>query len=68
MAAHHDVGLVPLEHEIAVVLDLTPNAVSVALSRSKRKLVALLGTGRQDRHDAGHLQGVGTAETEGDER
>lgn len=38
--------------EIADVLELTPNAVSVALSRAKRKLAEELG-GRQDSADAG---------------
>ena len=38
--------------EIAVVLDSTPNAVSLRLSRAKRKLAQDLG--RQDRVDAGH--------------
>jgi RNA polymerase sigma-70 factor (ECF subfamily) len=52
--------------EIATVLELSPNAVSVALSRAKRKLAGILDGGRQDRHDAGHLQGAGTAEQEGD--
>lgn len=54
--------------EIATVLELSPNAVSVALSRAKRKLAGILEGGRQDRHDAGHLQGAGTAEQEGDAR
>lgn len=55
--------------EIATALDLTPNAVSVALSRAKRKLSQELSeTGRQDHTDAGHLQGAGTAEQEGDRR
>ncbi|MCU0260189.1 MAG: sigma-70 family RNA polymerase sigma factor [Ilumatobacteraceae bacterium] len=47
--------------EIAVVLDTTPNAVSVALSRAKRKLAERLD--RQDRDDGGHLQGAGTDQT-----
>lgn len=52
--------------EIALVLDLTPNAVSVALSRSKRKLAEQLDrTGRQDRGAAGHVSGDGAAEQEG---
>ena len=54
--------------EIATVLELTPNAVSVALSRAKRKLAELLGPDRQDRDRAGHLHGVGTNDLEGDER
>lgn len=54
--------------EIATVLELSPNAVSVALSRAKRKLAEILDDRRQDRGGAGHLQGVGTVETEGDER
>lgn len=40
--------------EIAIALDLTPNAVSVALSRAKRKLARQLGddtTGTTDRID-----------------
>lgn len=39
--------------EIAVVLGQTPNAVSVALSRARRKLAEQLGAGRQDQDDAG---------------
>jgi RNA polymerase sigma-70 factor (ECF subfamily) len=41
--------------EIAIVLDQTPNAVSVALSRARRKLAAQLkeSTPRQDRTSAG---------------
>lgn len=54
--------------EIATVLELTPNAVSVALSRAKRKLAEILDGPRQDRDRAGHLQGAGTVELEGDER
>ena len=38
--------------EIAVVVDTTPNAVSVALSRARRKLA--LEMDRQDRDSAGH--------------
>jgi len=38
--------------EIAVVLGSTPNAVSLRLSRAKRRLAHLLG--RQDPVDAGH--------------
>lgn len=53
--------------EIAEVLDLTPNAVSVALSRAKRKLASELDA-RQDRPAAGHLQDEGVAETEGEAR
>ena len=52
--------------EIAQVLDLTPNAVSVALARAKRKLAERLD--RQDRRDAGHLRGDGVAGQEGDGR
>jgi RNA polymerase sigma-70 factor (ECF subfamily) len=52
--------------EIADVLDLTPNAVSVALSRAKRKLIERLD--RQDRGNAGHLRGDGVAGQEGDGR
>jgi RNA polymerase sigma-70 factor, ECF subfamily len=44
--------------EIAVVLDTTPNAVSVALSRAKRKLAERLD--RQDHRDRGHLHGANT--------
>jgi RNA polymerase sigma-70 factor (ECF subfamily) len=54
--------------EIAAVLDTTPNAVSVALSRAKRKLAERLEPGRQDRPDAGHLHGAGATEAEGDGR
>jgi RNA polymerase sigma-70 factor (ECF subfamily) len=54
--------------EIADVLDTTPNAVSVALSRAKRKLAERLEPGRQDRPDAGHLHGEGAADAEGDGR
>ena len=54
--------------EIADVLDTTPNAVSVALSRAKRKLAERLEPGRQDRPDAGHLHGAGAADAEGDGR
>lgn len=39
--------------EIAIVLDQTPNAVSVALSRSRRKLAEQLGSTRQDPGVAG---------------
>jgi RNA polymerase sigma-70 factor, ECF subfamily len=67
--------------EIAAVLELTPNAVSVALSRAKRKLTEHLAAaarrdappGRQDQPPAGHLRGEGATETtvpvrtEGDE-
>lgn len=49
--------------EIAVVLDQTPNAVSVALTRARRKLAARLSdrsadspTTRQDRADAGQVR------------
>lgn len=52
--------------EIADVLDLTPNAVSVALSRAKRKLAARLD--RQDRDRVGHLDDGGVAGQEGDGR
>lgn len=52
--------------EISVVLDITPNAVSVALSRAKRKLAVRLGG--QDHGDAGHLQGARTPEHERGER
>ena len=54
--------------EIADVLDITPNAVSVALSRAKRKLAERLEPGRQDRLDAGHLHGARAADAEGDGR
>lgn len=47
--------------DIAVVLGLTPNAVSVALNRAKRKLVARLdGRDRQKSGDAGHFRSTGT--------
>jgi RNA polymerase sigma-70 factor (ECF subfamily) len=46
--------------EIAVVLDLTPNAVSLKLGRAKKKLEADLS--RQNRPDAGHGTGVSTEE------
>lgn len=49
--------------EIAEVLELTPNAVSVALTRAKRKLADRLD--RQDPGGAGHLRGDGVAEQEG---
>jgi RNA polymerase sigma-70 factor, ECF subfamily len=45
--------------EIAIVLDLTPNAVSVALSRSRRKLAEQLekmSPPRQDRATAGQVR------------
>ena len=41
--------------EIAVVLDLTPNAVSVALSRAKRKLAAELGAGSSPEKSADRI-------------
>ncbi len=57
--------------EIAVALDLTPNAVSVALSRAKRKLADELGgrheRDRQDPGGAGQDMGEHTAEQEGGE-
>ena len=56
--------LVP--REIAVVVDMTSNAVSVALTRAKRKLAEHLA--RQDRADAGHSQGAGTDDRRGDGR
>ena len=49
--------------EIAEVLELTPNAVSVALSRAKRKLAEELG-GRQDPADAGQETGRHAVEHE----
>jgi RNA polymerase sigma-70 factor (ECF subfamily) len=52
--------------EIAAVLDTTPNAVSVALTRAKRKLAERLD--RQDRSGDGHLQDVRTREQEGGPR
>jgi RNA polymerase sigma-70 factor (ECF subfamily) len=52
--------------EIAIVLDMTPNAVSVALTRAKRKLSERLA--RQDRAGAGHIQGAGSDGQEGGER
>jgi len=42
--------------EIAVTMDMTANAVSVALTRAKRKLAQQLD--RQDRLPAGHIQGA----------
>lgn len=67
--------------EIAIVLGMTANAVSVALARSKRKLAARLDhqdpqfrqdledhQDRQDRPPAGHIQGACTDDREGDER
>jgi RNA polymerase sigma-70 factor (ECF subfamily) len=55
--------------EIAEVLDSTPNAVSVALARAKRKLAERLEPpSRQDRWGAGHLHGAGAVEAEGDVR
>ena len=42
--------------EIALAMDMTANAVSVALSRAKRKLAQQLD--RQDRLLAGHIQGA----------
>ncbi len=50
--------------EIAGVLDITPNAVSVALTRAKSKLARRLGERRprQDRADAGHEPGEGCTE------
>ena len=52
--------------EIAVALDQTPNSVSVALARAKRKLAAELGdrhdpASRQDQQPAGQEPGDGTA-------
>lgn len=52
--------------EIATALDTTPNAVSVALSRARRKLAAELD--RQDRRPAGHSRSSGTAESGRSER
>lgn len=60
--------------EIATVLDLTPNAVSVALSRARRKLRDDLDgdsaddPDRQDRTPSGHKPGVDATEQEGDGR
>ena len=48
--------------EIALVLDMSTNAVSVALSRAKRKLAAELETNRQDQPPAGHDTGERTVE------
>lgn len=53
--------------EIAVALELTPNAVSVALHRAKRKLADALdapprGPGRQIAGDAGHFRSTGTTQ------
>jgi RNA polymerase sigma-70 factor (ECF subfamily) len=54
--------------EIAVVVGATPNAVSVALNRARRKLAAALD--RQDAPSAGHNTGGRADEprTAGDER
>lgn len=57
-------GLEP--REIAVVLDTTPNAVSVALSRARRKLRDRLE--RQDPAGAGHQSGEHIDTDEGGER
>lgn len=59
--------------EIATVLDLTPNAVSVALSRAKRKLRAALDAGstphdRQDPPIAGQEPGEDATEQDRSER
>ena len=56
--------------EIAVVLDITPNAVSVALARSRRKLAQRLNSedDRQNPPDAGQEPGVGNNETGRNER
>jgi RNA polymerase sigma-70 factor (ECF subfamily) len=43
--------------EIAIALGMSPNAVSVALSRAKRKLATELGASRQDPASAGHDTG-----------
>lgn len=53
--------------EIAVALDTTPNAVSVALSRAKRKLAERLGD-RQDRPGAGHVPGGGITDAGEEQR
>ncbi|MGL5825909.1 MAG: RNA polymerase sigma factor [Nocardioides sp.] len=47
--------------EIAQVLGITANAVSIRLHRARRKLAAALerGIGRKDRADAGHEGGEG---------
>lgn len=42
--------------EISIVLDQTPNAVSVALSRARRKLAQNLGAHRQDPARAGQVR------------
>lgn len=52
--------------EIAVVLETTPNAVSVALARSRKKLAERLD--RQNPTDAGQEPGVGTNGHERNER
>jgi RNA polymerase sigma-70 factor (ECF subfamily) len=54
--------------EIAVAVDATPNAISVALTRAKRKVAAELG--RQDRAASGHdaVGRAGEARTADDER
>ena len=40
-------------HEIAVVLGVTANAVSIRLHRARRKLADLLGNGRKDQPGSG---------------
>jgi RNA polymerase sigma-70 factor (ECF subfamily) len=54
--------------EIATVIDSTANAVSVALSRARRKLRAELQTSRQDQADAGQEPDEPTITTERSER
>lgn len=48
-------GLEP--REIALVVDLTANAVSIRLHRARRALATRLGSERQDAAAAGHLRG-----------
>lgn len=48
--------------EIATVLDRTPNSISVALSRVKRKLADALPDERQDRGPTGQEPGDGTVD------
>lgn len=52
--------------EIAVALDMTANAVSVALARAKRKLAQHLD--RQDRLPAGHIPRTTSGAADADDR
>ena len=55
-------------HEIAIVIDSTANAVSVALTRARRKLRAELQPGRQEPTDAGQVPDEHITDTERSER